>query len=71
MAYQVCECTTSAPAQSAAILRSTPNIRSAALASASSGSSAYPVTPGSSRGSPKARTRTSALLRSTSARFST
>ena len=71
LAYQVWEWTTSAPAQSAAMVRSTPNVRSAAFAAASSGRSGYPVTPGSGRGAPNARTRTSARGRSTAARFST
>ena len=38
-AYQVWEWTTSAPAQSAAMVRSTPNVRRAAFAEASSGRS--------------------------------
>ena len=36
LAYQVCECTTSAPAQSPTMARSTPSVRIAALAEASS-----------------------------------
>ena len=41
LAYQVWEWTTSAPAQASAIARSTPRVRSAALAPASSAGSAY------------------------------
>ena len=59
-AYQVWLCTMSVPAQPAAISRSTPMVRSAALAPASSAGSGYAVTPGSSRGAPKQCTRTSA-----------
>ena len=50
LAYQVWLCTTSVPAQPAAISRSTPIVRSAALAPARPAGSAYAVTPGSSRG---------------------
>ena len=46
-AYQVWLCTRSVPAQPAAISRSTPIVRSAAFAPASSAGSAYAVTPGS------------------------
>ena len=38
-AYQVCECSTAAPAESAAIRRSTPRVDSVALARASPASS--------------------------------
>ena len=60
LAYQVCECTRSAPAQSAAIARSTPRVRSAALAPASSARSGYAGRRRARRAAPpNARTRTS------------
>ena len=43
LAYQVWECTRSVPAQPPAIARSTPRVRSAALARPSSARSAYAV----------------------------
>ena len=56
LAYQVCECTRSAPAQSSTIARSTPRVLMAPLAAASEEGSAYAVVPASSRGAPKQRT---------------
>ena len=53
LAYQVCECTRSAPSQAAASDRSTPRVVRAAFAPASSARSGWPVVPSSSRGSPK------------------
>ena len=49
LAYQVCECTTSAPAQPPTISRSTPRVRRAALAVGEPGGSAYAVVPASAR----------------------
>ncbi len=59
LAYQVWECTRSLPAQPCAMARSTPRVRRAGLAPASSPRSAYDEVPGSSRGAPKACTRVS------------
>ena len=70
LAYQVWEWTTSAPAQASAIARSTPRVRSAALAPASSAGSAYDVVSGSSRGAPNACTRASSPSRARNARTS-
>ena len=50
LAYQVCECTRSAPSQAAASDRSTPRVVRAAFAPASSARSGWPVVPSSSRG---------------------
>ena len=70
LAYQVCECTTSAPAQPPTISRSTPRVRIAALASASPAGSAYPVVPASARSPPKQCTRASTPSSARSARTS-
>ena len=70
LAYQVCEWTRSAPAQSSTIARSTPSVRIAGLASASDEGSAYAVVPGSERGAPKQRTRASTSGSTRSARTS-
>ena len=64
-AYQVWECSRSAPSQSAAISRSVPRVLSAALTPESSDGVEYAKVPGSSRSAPKARTRTSMWGRST------
>ena len=70
LAYQVCEWTRSAPAQSSTIARSTPSVRMAALAPTSDSGSAYAVVPGSERVAPKQRTRASTSGCTRSARTS-
>ena len=62
LAYHVCECTRSVPAQASAIARSTPSVRSAALAEARAPGSAYDAVPCSSRGAPNACTRVVEVL---------
>ena len=64
LAYQVWECTTSAPAQSWEIARSVPSVVMAGLESASSTGVRYEKVPASSRGAPNARTTTSVSVRS-------
>ena len=70
LAYHVCECTRSVPAQASAIARSTPRVRSAAFAEDSSARSAYDDVSGSSRGAPNACTRASTSERARNARTS-
>jgi hypothetical protein len=70
LAYQVCEWTRSAPAQSSTIARSTPSVRMAGLAPSRDEGSAYAVVPASERGAPKQRTRASISGRTRSARTS-
>ena len=67
LAYQVCECTSSVPAQPSAMVRSTPSVLSAALASASSARSGYDDVSCSSLGPPNAWTRASTSDRRRSA----